>query len=319
MNSMENDNSTVSFITYILLLTVEIPSFLCTIFILIFFFFNWRLMMIKVLHNHIIFLLINISALYITLDLPFTINYYRIGYDIFRTRSFCLWWYWLDYTLLTTSLFLTATASIQRYILVFHASWLQGSRKRWILHYIPLSFCIIYLPLFYSVMIFFYPCVTLSDQEYLVCPFPCYGNNIVLLYIDWIIHVISPVVVIVLANLFLLCRVIYAFNKFRRPQTRIWRKRRKLILQFFGFSILYIIGWGPLAIISVVQILLLPDLYNYAPNLYYINSSTYCVNVLQPFICFFALPELLKLIKRTIKRRRTMINATTSTLADTHI
>jgi hypothetical protein len=154
------DNGSVYIITFILLLIIEIPSILCTIFILIFVYFNWHLIMIKVLHNHAIFLLMIISLLYITFDLPFIISYYHLHYDRFRTRSFCLWWYWLDYTLVLISLFLTATASIQRHILVFNARWLHGTRRRWILHYIPLIFCIFYPSLFYFILIFFYSCVT---------------------------------------------------------------------------------------------------------------------------------------------------------------
>ncbi len=133
--------------------------------------------MIKVLHNHAIFLLMIISLLYITFDLPFIISYYHLHYDRFRTRSFCLWWYWLDYTLVLISLFLTATASIQRHILVFNARWLHGTRRRWILHYIPLIFCIFYPSLFYFILIFFYSCVTSFDDETLSCPFPCYSNG----------------------------------------------------------------------------------------------------------------------------------------------
>ena len=188
---MENGTSTfvetgdptlVYKITYILLIIVEIPAILCTSLILIFFFRNWDLIMCKVLHNHAIFLLMVVSFLYTVLDLPFIISYYRLGYDVHRTRSFCVYWYWLDYTLLTYSLFLTATASIQRHILVFNARWLQGPRKRWILHYSPLLFCIVYPAVFYLTVIAFYPCPA-SDQIY--CSFPCYSEDLVLSYADW--------------------------------------------------------------------------------------------------------------------------------------
>ncbi len=64
-SGMSDNNSTIPdteenryfyTITFILLLIVEIPSILCTIFILIFFVFNWHLLVIKVLHNHVTFL-----------------------------------------------------------------------------------------------------------------------------------------------------------------------------------------------------------------------------------------------------------------------
>ena len=284
-------------ITYILLLIVEIPAVICTCLILIFIRINWDSIMTRVLHNHAIFLLMIISLFYTTLDLPFIISHYRLGYDIYRTTSFCTYWYWLDYTLITSSLFLTAIASIQRHILVFNSRWLRQSRLRRILHYFPLAFCLIYPMTFYIFAIVLYPC---RPTEETYCSFPCYSDDFILFYIDWIINVILPIFIIVIANIFLICRAIYSMEKFSHHQTQTWRKRRKLILQLFAFSTLYVIGWGPSTLISIIETLFLPDLFLYTPNLYYINNSSYFVCPLQPFICLFALPELLKYLKRKL-------------------
>jgi hypothetical protein len=308
---MEYDNSTIEvkedigsvhFIMFILLLIVEIPSILCTCFILIFFFFNWHSLMTKGLRNHVIFLLIVVSLLYTTLDLPFIISYYHLGYDRFRTPSFCLWWYWLDYTVLVMSLILTATASVQRHILIFNSHCLRVRRKRWLFHFIPLIYCVLYPPLFYIIVVFFYPCVTIFDESSQSCPYTCYNNDYLLCYFDWIFHTICPVVVIVVANTTLICRVIYSMDKFRRRQSHTWKRRRKLTLQLVAFSSLYVMGWGPSVIISSLKTIFLPNLYDERPDLYYINNSSYFVCPLQPFICFFALPELLKLIRNKMKK-----------------
>ena len=150
-------------LTFVLLLTVEIPSIACVFLVLVYFFSHWDSMITKALPHHAIFLLLIVSFLYVTLDLPFIINhYYQRGCDNLRTPSFCSSWYWLDYTLLTSSLFLAATASVQRHILVFNAHSLRLRRKRWLLHYIPLIFSIVYpssllfhhhilLPMHYSI------------------------------------------------------------------------------------------------------------------------------------------------------------------------
>jgi hypothetical protein len=132
------------------------------------------------------------------------------------------------------------------------------------------------------------------------------------------LNVVFPVAVIVIANFALICRVIYFRDKFRHPQSRIWKKRRKLTLQLLAFSTLYVIGFGPSTVISIIRTLFLPDLFDYAPNLYYINNSSYFVCPLQPFICFFALPELVKLIKRKVGRRPAVINVAASAFRDTH-
>ncbi|CAF3932146.1 unnamed protein product, partial [Rotaria sordida] len=163
-------------------------------------------MIIKALHNHVIFLLIVISLLYTTVDLPFTLNSQRIGYDNPQTLSFCRWWYWIDWTLLVISLYLTATASIQRHILIFNNHWLRINKIRLILHYIPLIFCIFYPAMFYLICIYFYPCEMPTYDYVQYCPYPCYSDNLVLYNIDYMLHTIVPVVVIVIANITLICR-----------------------------------------------------------------------------------------------------------------
>ena len=318
---MDYENTTISSVedvenvyitTFILLLFVEILSIICILIILFYFFSNWNLIMKKFLHNHVIFLLIIVSFFYVTLDLPLIINHYRIGYDNYRKISFCFWWYWLDYTLLTTSLYLTATASIQRHILVFNSYLLRINRKRWLYHYIPLIFSIIYPSIFYFITIIFYPCITLFNSDEISCPFPCYANEIIISYIDWLLHTILPLLIIVIANITLIYRVIYSMKKIRQRQKRTWLKQKKLTLQLLAFSSLYMIGWMPSTIITIIKTIALPDLYIQRPELYYINNSSYFVCPLQPMICFFALPELMKFLKNLLERRQPIITAISS-------
>jgi hypothetical protein len=108
---------------------------------------------------HGIFLLTIISLLYTILDLPFTISFYRLGHNSPKTPSFCLWWYWIDHSILTISLFLTATASVERHILIFRSAWLNIYHGRWILHYIPLIFCVVYPPIYYLILMYLHPWV----------------------------------------------------------------------------------------------------------------------------------------------------------------
>lgn len=317
---MENENTTITpnenvesvyLITFILLLIVEILSSVCILIILPYFFCHWHSMMTKALHNHVIFLLIIVSFIYVTIDLPFIMNYYRLGYDNFRKPSFCLAWYWLDYTLLSVSLYLTAAGSVQRHMLVFNSYWLRIHRKRWLLHFIPLIFCVIYPSLFYFISVFFYPCVILFDKDSLSCPFPCYTDALIISYVDWILHTIFPVMIIVVANIALMYRVIYSTQKIRQRRIRTWQKQKKLTLQLLAFSSLYIIGWSPSVVISIVETFFLPNLYNERPELYYINNSSYFVCPLQPIICFFSLPKLTKFVKSKLKRKQPVTPTTT--------
>jgi hypothetical protein len=256
---MDDENSTItedvsssSSFEFILLLIVEIPSIICTLLILTYLFRNWYTMVIKSLRNHVILILIIISLINTTLDLPFTINSYRLGYDNPRTLSFCHWWYWLDYTLIVTSIFLTAIASVQRHFLIFHAHWLRIRRIRWALHYVPLIFCLLYPLLYYFIFIIVYQCKndTINDSQY--CVQPCYTNDPVLFNYDWVFNTAFPLMTIALANIILIVRVIRSMRKTRRRQSLIWKRQRKLTLQLLALSLLYIVGWAPSTILSII-------------------------------------------------------------------
>ncbi|CAF4238002.1 unnamed protein product, partial [Adineta steineri] len=55
-------------------------------------------------------------------------------------------------------------------------------------------------------------------------------------------------------------------------------------------------------VISILQSFLLPNLLDDIPQLDYFNYLTYFVCPLQPFICVFSLPELIKILKAYWKK-----------------
>jgi len=305
----DNNNTTITedspspvSIEFILLLIVEIPSIICTLLIFIYLLLNWQTMIKKALRNHIIFLLVITSLIDITIDLPFTMNSYRLGYDQPRDLSFCLWWYWIDYTLIVVSTFLTATASVQRHIFVFHAYLLHLHRTKWLLHFIPIILCILYPILFYLSVIVFYSCDYSNDEDDQYCPNPCYSNNYILFNFDWIFNTSFPLITIILANIILIIRVIRTMRKIRHRQSLTWKRQRKLTLQLLALSSLYVFGWAPSTVISTLQSFALPNLLDDIPQLNYLNYLTYFVCPLQPFICLLGLPELIKCVKNNMKK-----------------
>ena len=311
---MEEDNSTFvdgtsssQPIQFSLLLIIEIPAIPCTILILFYFILHWNMMVTKALRNHPILLLTITSFLYIILDLPYTINSYRLGYDSPRTPPFCRWWYWIDYTLIISSLFLAMIASLQRHILIFNAHWLHRSPVRLIFHYIPLLICILYPPIFYLIVIYFYPCENSVDEYDQYCAYPCYSSNLILFNIDWIINTMVPLNVLIFANVALVCRVIRSLKKFHRKQSLVWKRQRKLTLELLTISSIYAIGWGPSTIVAVLGQLFLPNLTANVPSLAYLNYLSYFVCPLQPFVCIAILPELLKFLKN--HTRQLMVRA----------
>ena len=284
------------------LLTVGIPSIACSLLILSFFLANWYSMMKKALHHHTIFLLTVVSVLYTSFDLPFSLNYFRIGYHPYRSIPFCLWWYWFDYSLLGMSLFVTATTSVQRHILIFHSQWLSLGKRRLLLHYIPLLMSMTYPPSFYLIFMFLYQCEVYFDENDGWCAYPCYIDNDLLFKLDWLGNNILPVFVIVLANLALLIRVIRSMRRIRRRRAYVWERQKRLTLQLFAFSFLYVIVYTPTAVVALLHAFAFPDLYDNIPNLYYIYHMIYFVCPLQSFLCVLALPDLMQYLKHRFKK-----------------
>ena len=146
---------------------IEIPSVLISIYILYKFFrfpqFRSRL------NNHSIIALIIISFIETTSELPIALQYLRLGHVQPNKNSFCLFWIWYNFSLQTTNLILMTWTSIQRHILIFHSNWVQTSMGKLKWHYIPLIFCVTYIPIFYFSCIIIYQCENFFDYSSLLC------------------------------------------------------------------------------------------------------------------------------------------------------
>ncbi|UJR14554.1 hypothetical protein I4U23_001551 [Adineta vaga] len=111
-----------------------------------------------------------------------------------------------------------------------------------------------------------------------------------------------PLVTIILANITLIIRVIRSMKRTRQRQVITWKRQRKLTLQLFFLSSLFVLGWAPSTILSIIQSSALPTLLEDIPSLDYINYLTYFVCPLQPFICVLGLPELTKSLKNFLRK-----------------
>lgn len=282
---------------FYLLLIIQVIALILNLILIVYFIRFWNLLVSKALRNHVMLILICLSLLYMIFDLPFTINAYRLGYEYPRNEAFCRWWYWIDYTLLINSINLTAIASVQRHVLIFNAYWLNSTRLRWILHYLPILFCLIYPSIFYLFTILIYPCEYPDEDSTDYCSEPCYTENSFLFNYDWIVNTALPLLMIFFSNIALILRVTSSMKKTRRQQQLTWKRQRKLTLQLLALSSLYFFGWMPSTLMSIVQSLSLPNLLDEYPQLDYLNFLTYFVCPLQPFLCLLGLPELIKSTK----------------------
>lgn len=142
-------------IKFWLLLGLSIPSTICAIFIFVYFCQRRKKLSA---HLRFTFLLVLISFLQITTDLPFVMIYYYQGEVAVSSNSFCLWWNWWDYSTSGLLIFAMAWGCIERYFLVFYNALLSNRRKRFIFHIVPLVGVGTYPLLFYLFVIIFNSC-----------------------------------------------------------------------------------------------------------------------------------------------------------------
>jgi len=149
---------------------------------------------------------------------------------------------------------------------------------------------------------YLHPCEILFDETNLKCPSPCYADNITLYSIDWIVNTISPIVIIILANLGLVIRLVHSMRKIRSQRRLIWKRQKKLTIQLLTFSSLHTIVWTPSTVIAILQTLVFPNLYNDIPQIYDAYYMIYFLYPLQSFSYLLALPDVMKFLKSNVKR-----------------
>ncbi|UJR29493.1 hypothetical protein I4U23_010705 [Adineta vaga] len=234
----------------------------------------------------------------VTCDLPMSIHFYYFGYIIPSTSAYCTWWTFFEYTLSGINGFLMSIISIQRHILIFYNHLLRIQFKRYLFHFIPLSFSLIYPIILYLILIVFYPC---DGTQWNYTLHICGGANCYLLYnktlgtIDWAINSGMPILIIVLANLLLIIRVIY--QKYLHHHNLSWSKQRRMTLQLFAISCLYFSSWLPSTFIAIIQLTISSTFASEFQSNYGLNLI-YLVCLFLPWICLFQIPELRKFIKR---------------------
>ncbi|CAF4966814.1 unnamed protein product, partial [Rotaria sp. Silwood1] len=112
----------------------------------------------QAINNHVIILLLFNNLIYELIDISLFLNYYRLDTVLPATQSLCLIWIFIDEALYSVSTITVAWASIERHILIFHNQWLSSSRRRFLIHYVPMMLLVSYIILFHFVVIVFPPC-----------------------------------------------------------------------------------------------------------------------------------------------------------------
>jgi hypothetical protein len=187
-----------------------------------------------------------------------------------------------------------AFASIERYFLIFHERFVY--KWRFIIHYSPIIICCIYPLMFYNLIVNLYPCENVYDYESYVCGGACFQFQALPSTADYTMDVVSPTVLIVLANIILLLRVRYRKQAMKIANT--WGKHRLMYIQLLSISTLYFVIWIPFVIISLIRLFYDP-LFLQDVTMLVINYCLYICPLASPFLALVGLP--------TVRRRLTRI------------
>lgn len=290
--------------------TLLIPSVLCSLFATIYLLVNRTLR--RVLHNHVILLVLLIGLFSEVTIYPWMLYYYQYTGTWRRAQIFCSIWAYLDWSLYVTQTVIFAWATIERHILIFHEQWMNTRSRRLLFHYLLPLALVLYCLLFYVVFYFFPPCRNYFYNSDLLCMDPCITYNFAFTMWEMAAHQILPAVVIILSSVALFIGVLR--QKRRLNQAITWRKHRKMAIQVLSISILYLVCLFPYAVYCILYVFKvrtrsLRDFEEYAELL------AYFMPLLLPFVCILSLPEPRSKLSKIVRLTRTTTRVSRATFA----
>ncbi|CAF2595001.1 unnamed protein product [Rotaria sp. Silwood2] len=302
VNDTESSSVTILFTSvppiacFWIMLIFLIPSLVCSIFLLYNFFFDRKLR--HALNNHVIIALLIVGLFSLLLDVPNYLNFIRLGYVWPQLTIICYLWCFVDLSCFNLLGFLMAWATIERHILVFHNNWINTLKKRFLLHYLPLTIIILYSLSFYTIVIFFSSCENEFDYTQDWCAYPCYSSQKNIMIYDNFFNFVLPTPLIVIVNSLLIIRIVK--QKQRLHQHMKWSKYRKMILQIMSCSTIFLLFNLPMLLLLVAHACGLPYEATGQVELFFYFLA-YFINISMPFVCLGSLPEIWIKIRRKIK------------------
>ena len=291
-------SETIIFWTYLVL---HILCALCSLFVLYYLLFDRNLR--QALHNHVIIILLIIGLLQQVTITPWMLYFYSHNREWDRSEIFCRIWSYIDWSLYIIQTFLFAWGTVEKHILIFHHQWTTTTKQRFFLHYLPLIVILLYGLIFYLIVFFFPFCENDYDSSYMICLYPCSLLDYWLGIWETMVHQLFPLSIIVL------------WQKYRRHQIIRWGRYRKMILQLFSISLLYLTFSFPLALIYTfnyfdVSEYFTDDIFLYAE---FFSFLTY---FLFPLISLLSLPEIPTKVQGILRcsRRTTAVHLIPNTL-----
>jgi hypothetical protein len=296
------DNKFVLYhVKFTILLVLQIAAIMLTF--IIFIFFIKHPIHLKVPQNHGLLVLLIVNSIQLIFDIPLSLSFYIRGYVSPRTSNYCICWTFFEYVMYAVPQYLLGTISVQRHMFIFHQHLLRNRWIRNLLHNLPLILCIIYPTIFYIFAIILYPCDnTQWDFTSRVCGFAnCYlVYGTFLGVFDLVVNSSVPIVIDILANVTMIIRVI--MQKRRAQQAVRWRQQRRMMMQLFCLSALYLTGWTPFLLVEIINVVGNPTFLREVEIDYFADLIYICYLFL-PWMWLGFFPEIIKWIKQWCRRR----------------
>lgn len=289
-------------ITIPILVIFQCPSLICFLIIFIYFIQLRKSLLFDRINHHVILLILISDFLLILTELPFSLSYLALGYV--RIPKICTFWIYWDYTLETTSLFLTMHASIERYLLVFHKSLF--TRRKVLFHFIPMTICALYIPVVYMYLVVLSPCVYNHqyDLSAFACGGACFFAQVPVNTYDTIVDTMLPCFVILIFNGLMIGR---SFVLKRRALKSLsisntLKRNRRMTIQLLAISFSCLIAWMPWVVIIIVQNFFDPSFGDWFIT-HILHYLPYLTASASPFLALIGLPTIrqrLRMLKKQL-------------------
>lgn len=281
------------------ILSLQIPSTLCSLFIFYYLIFPPRRHPNRRVNVILLCSLLNDFVLTSTeLTLGQVLLYQ--GTVIWTNRTFCLVWAWIGLAISVTSVVFLALMSIERYLLVFHEYFFK--RHILLCRYLPLAFCLVYVAVFYTYTVFFFSCDEPFDYQTWGCSSYCYIYDPFLGPYDSFVNFTMPGVVVIFMSSLLLGRIIY--HKCLLKQAEIIGRNKKLILHLTLYTVVYLTTWFPLGVTgTLLAFMPTNELVNYLYKFIF-AYTWYLTPMCTPFLALITLPDIYQKLRQICRRQK---------------
>ncbi|CAF1165629.1 unnamed protein product [Adineta ricciae] len=192
-----------------------------------------------------------------------------------------------------------AFASIERHWLIFYPKFIDNPRRKFLFHYCPLAFCFFYPFMFYVSAIFIHQCQPYYDYNVLTCLWPCYFLNRIWASVDQYFNTYAPLLSIPIFCSALYLRV-FLQKRTMKQQAFKWCRDKKMILQLWAISSLYLAVWMPMQICIFINVYWDP-LFLLQAQIDYMYLLPYFLHLIYPFFLLIILKkDMIKTTHNTI-------------------